>query len=136
MELQRCLALAATVLKTKTGSFKVGGCSNLKLNEKPATAARKGPFDKPASKTVKAWCQGGANRVKEKKIDMKEEKIDVTEVERASTLDMEIKCRPCQLRLTHFTSPADMQVQMKCVGEGPLCGVTACLVESKLCFVK
>ena len=48
---------------------------------------------------------------------MNEEKIDVTEVERASTLDMEIKCRPCQLRLTHFTSPADMQVQMKCVGE-------------------
>ena len=60
----------------------------MKLKKKPAAAACKGPFDKPASKTVKAWCQGGANRVKEKKIDMKEEKIDVTEVERASTLDL------------------------------------------------
>jgi len=32
----------------KNASFKVGGCSNLKLKKKPATAARKGviPFTK------------------------------------------------------------------------------------------
>ena len=71
----------------KNGSFKVGGCSNLKLKKKPATAARKGviPFTKkscvfkaePASKTVKAWCPGGAICVEEKKIDEKEKKIRV-----------------------------------------------------------
>ena len=71
----------------KNGSFKVGGCSNLKLKKKPATAARKGviPFTKkscvfksePASKTVKACCPGGAICVEEKKIDKKEKKIGV-----------------------------------------------------------
>merc|ERR1719281_990891 len=56
------IALAASEIK-KNGSFKLGGCLNLKLKKKPATAARKGinPFTKepcvfkakPASKTVK-----------------------------------------------------------------------------------
>jgi len=57
------MELAASELK-KNGAFKVGGCLNLKLKKKPATAARKGinPFTKepcvfkakPASKTVRA----------------------------------------------------------------------------------
>merc|ERR1719436_1704459 len=57
------VAVAADQLK-KNGSFKVGGCLNLKLKKKPATPARKGvnPFTKepcvfkakPASKTVRA----------------------------------------------------------------------------------
>jgi len=57
------MELAASELK-KNGTFKVGGCLNLKLKKKPATAARKGinPFTKepcvfkakPASKTVRA----------------------------------------------------------------------------------
>merc|ERR1719197_777582 len=56
------LAVAAAQLK-KQGSFKVAGCVNLKLKNKPATPARKGvnPFtkepcvfkSKPASKTVR-----------------------------------------------------------------------------------
>merc|ERR1712157_433022 len=56
------LAVAAAQLK-KQGSFKVAGCVNLKLKNKPATPARKGvnPFTKepcvfkakPASKTVR-----------------------------------------------------------------------------------
>merc|ERR1712113_1253583 len=56
------LAVAAAELK-KHGSFKIGGCLNLKLKSKPATPARKGvnPFTKepcvfkakPASKTVR-----------------------------------------------------------------------------------
>merc|ERR1711976_981561 len=58
------ITLAAGEIK-KNGSFKLGGCLNLKLKKKPATAARKGinPFPKdpvcskanPASKTVKAY---------------------------------------------------------------------------------
>merc|ERR1712023_186860 len=58
------ISLAASEIK-KNGSFKLGGCLNLKLKKKPATAARKGinPFTKepcvfkakPASKTVKAY---------------------------------------------------------------------------------
>ena len=58
------MEVAATELK-KNGKFKFGGCLNLKLKKKPATAARKGvnPFTKepcvfkakPASKTVKAY---------------------------------------------------------------------------------
>merc|ERR1719439_534203 len=57
------LELAASELK-KNGTFKFGGCLNLKLKKKPATPARKGvnPFTKepcvfkakPASKTVRA----------------------------------------------------------------------------------
>jgi len=57
------MELAASELK-KNGAFKLGGCLNLKLKKKPATAARKGvnPFTKepcvfkakPASKTVRA----------------------------------------------------------------------------------
>merc|ERR1719436_1332131 len=56
------VAVAAEQLK-KNGSFKVGGCLNMKLKKKPAAPARKGvnPFTKepcvfkarPASKTVK-----------------------------------------------------------------------------------
>merc|ERR1712099_150841 len=56
------LAVAAEQLK-KNGSFKIGGCLNMKLKKKPAAPARKGvnPFTKepcvfkarPASKTVK-----------------------------------------------------------------------------------
>merc|ERR1711862_412392 len=56
------LEIGASELK-KNGSFKLGGCLNLKLKKKPATPARKGvnPFPKepcvfkakPASKTVK-----------------------------------------------------------------------------------
>merc|ERR1712107_570381 len=55
--------LAASELK-KNGTFKIGGCLNLKLKKKPARPARKGvnPFTKepcvfkakPASKTVRA----------------------------------------------------------------------------------
>merc|ERR1712107_349661 len=55
--------LAASELK-KNGSFKFGGCLNLKLKKKPARPARKGvnPFTKepcvfkakPASQTVRA----------------------------------------------------------------------------------
>merc|ERR1712080_552034 len=58
------MEMAATELK-KNGKFKFGGCLNLKLKKKPATAARKGvnPFTKepcvfkakPASKTVKVY---------------------------------------------------------------------------------
>merc|ERR1739845_61037 len=54
--------LAASELK-KNGSFKLGGCLNMKFKKKPARAARKGvnPFTKepcvfkakPASKTVR-----------------------------------------------------------------------------------
>merc|ERR1719201_228913 len=54
---------AAGELK-KSGTFKIGGCLNLKLKKKPAQPARKGvnPFTKepcvfkakPASKTVRA----------------------------------------------------------------------------------
>merc|ERR1719194_254970 len=57
------MELAASELK-KNGTFKFGGCLNLKLKKKPATPARKGvnPFTKepcvfkakPASKTVRA----------------------------------------------------------------------------------
>merc|ERR1712014_353705 len=57
------MEIAAAELK-KNGTFKVGGCLNLKLKKKPATPARKGvnPFTKepcvfkakPASKTVRA----------------------------------------------------------------------------------
>merc|ERR1712176_1230191 len=57
------VAVAAEQLK-KNGSFKVGGCLNMKLKKKPAAPARKGvnPFTKepcvfkarPASKTVRA----------------------------------------------------------------------------------
>merc|ERR1712134_192498 len=57
------MELAASELK-KNGSFKIGGCLNLKLKKKPARPARKGvnPFTKepcvfkakPASKTVRA----------------------------------------------------------------------------------
>merc|ERR1719379_1733418 len=56
------LGVAAAELK-KNGSFKIAGCVNLKLKNKPATPARKGvnPFTKepcvfkakPASKTVR-----------------------------------------------------------------------------------
>merc|ERR550514_1526995 len=56
------LDLAAKELK-KNGRFKLGGCLNMKLKNKPATKARKGvnPFTKepcvfkakPASKTVR-----------------------------------------------------------------------------------
>merc|ERR1712107_111560 len=56
------LDLAAKELK-KNGTFKLGGCLNMKLKNKPATKARKGvnPFTKepcvfkakPASKTVR-----------------------------------------------------------------------------------
>merc|ERR1711862_938369 len=58
------MAVAAAELK-KNGSFKIGGCLNMKLKKKPATPARKGvnPFTKepcvfkakPASKTVKGF---------------------------------------------------------------------------------
>ena len=58
------MEVAATEIK-KNGKFKFGGCLNLKLKKKSATAARKGvnPFTKepcvfkakPASKTVKAY---------------------------------------------------------------------------------
>ena len=58
------MEVAATEIK-KNGKFKFGGCLNLKLKKKPATAARKGvnPFTKepcvfkakPASKTVRAY---------------------------------------------------------------------------------
>merc|ERR1712170_57815 len=57
------MEVGASELK-KNGSFKLGGCLNLKLKKKPATPARKGvnPFTKepcvfkakPASKTVRA----------------------------------------------------------------------------------
>merc|ERR1711907_778180 len=57
------MEIAAAELK-KNGSFKLGGCLNLKLKKKAATPARKGvnPFTKepcvfkakPASKTVRA----------------------------------------------------------------------------------
>ena len=57
------MELAASELK-KNGKFKLGGCLNLKLKNKPATKARKGvnPFTKepcvfkakPASKKVRA----------------------------------------------------------------------------------
>merc|ERR1712019_115510 len=57
------MEVAASELK-KNGSFKIGGCLNMKLKKKPATPARKGvnPFTKepcvfkakPASKTVRA----------------------------------------------------------------------------------
>merc|ERR1712151_1208680 len=57
------MSVAAEALK-KNGSFKLVGALNLKLKQRPATAARKGinPFTKepcvfkakPASKTVKA----------------------------------------------------------------------------------
>merc|ERR1712039_605388 len=57
------MEIGAAELK-KNGSFKLGGCLNLKLKKKPATPARKGvnPFTKepcvfkakPASKTVRA----------------------------------------------------------------------------------
>merc|ERR1712072_400013 len=57
------MELAASELK-KSGTFKIGGCLNLKLKKKPARPARKGvnPFTKepcvfkakPASKTVRA----------------------------------------------------------------------------------
>merc|ERR1712048_1155180 len=57
------MEVAAAELK-KNGTFKLGGCLNLKLKKKPATPARKGvnPFTKepcvfkakPASKTVRA----------------------------------------------------------------------------------
>ena len=58
------MEVAATEIK-KNGKFKFGGCLNLKLKKKSATAARTGvnPFTKepygfkakPASKTVKAY---------------------------------------------------------------------------------
>merc|ERR1712086_86332 len=58
------IEVAATEIK-KNGKFKLGGCLNLKLKKKAATAARKGvnPFTKepcvfkakPASKTIKAY---------------------------------------------------------------------------------
>merc|ERR1712130_251926 len=68
------LAVAAGELK-KHGSFKIGGCLNLKLKSKPATPARKGvnPFTKepcvfkakPASKTVRALPMKKTERVGE-----------------------------------------------------------------------